>query len=285
MDPVCGLAEAHDLAGALKEGLAVLAEAEARMPGEPCATEARVSLLSQLGEWGKIRDLLQDDEANLDPASGLGMSYAEAVMRLGRPELARAMFNRALAIAPQNPYARLMLSEAQLATGDAAAAHATVAPLANSILAGEQELDLGRRAAAAAGYPDAAGYAARLASGSWKQVQAINAEGLAAVSRRDWSAAVSAWQRIGGTDDAEIQRRLAYALHRAGRSSEALAAADRMLALQPDNPDSLYLAGLVRTESGLDRVRGVALLEQASQRQPGNWRYREALAKAKTAAG
>ena len=96
---------------------------------------------------------------------------------------------------------------------------------------------------------------------------------------------MAAWQRIGGADDAEIQRRLAYALHRAGRSTEALVAADRMLALQPDNPDSLYLAGLVRTESGLDRARGVALLEQASQRQPGNWLYREALAKAKAAAG
>ena len=163
IEPICGQAEAYDMAGALKEGLDLLAEAEARMPGEPCVTEVRVSLLSQMGEWGKIRDLLQNSEANLNPASGLGMSYAEAVMRLGRPELARAMFNRALAISPQNPYARLMLSEAQLATGDAAAAYATVAPLARSVLAGEQELDLGRRAAAAAGSPDAAGYAARLA--------------------------------------------------------------------------------------------------------------------------
>ena len=195
------------------------------------------------------------------------------------------MFNRALAISPQNPYARLMLSEAQLATGDAAAAYATVAPLARSVLAGEQELDLGRRAAAAAGSPDAAGYAARLANGSWKQVQTINAQGLAAVSRRDWPAAIAAWQQLGGADDAEIQRRLAYALHRAGRSPEAVIAADRVLVLQPENPDALYLAGLVRTEGGLDRERGVALLEQASQRQPSNWLFREALAKAKAAAG
>lgn len=285
IEPICGQAEAYDMAGALKEGLDLLAEAEARMPGEPCVTEVRVSLLSQMGEWGKIRDLLQNSEANLNPASGLGMSYAEAVMRLGRPELARAMFNRALAISPQNPYARLMLSEAQLATGDAAAAYATVAPLARSVLAGEQELDLGRRAAAAAGSPDAAGYAARLANGSWKQVQTINAQGLAAVSRRDWPAAIAAWQQLGGADDAEIQRRLAYALHRAGRSPEAVIAADRVLVLQPENPDALYLAGLVRTEGGLDRERGVALLEQASQRQPSNWLFREALAKAKAAAG
>lgn len=285
IEPVCGQADIYDMTGQLKDGLALLQQADARMPGQPCVVEARVSFLAQLGEWGKIRDMLQNFESDLDPASGIGMSYAEAVMRLGRPELARAMFNRALAEDPENPYARLMLGEAQLETGDAASAYATLAPMARSVLAGQRELQLGERAAKAAGSPDATAFAARLAAGSWKQAQAINAQGLAAVARQDWPAAISAWQRLAAPQDPEVQRRLAYALHRAGRSAEAIAAADQALALDPENADTLYTAGIVRTESKLDQARGLALLEQARQREPDNWKVRDALAKAKAAAG
>lgn len=284
IEPVCGQAEALDLDGDLKRGLKLLDEAEQRMPGQACVTEIRVSLLAQQGDWAKIRDLLQDREGQLDPASGIGLSYAEAVMRLGRPELARALFSRALAVSPQNPYARLMLGEAQLETGDARAAHATLAPLARSILAGDRELKLAERAARKAGLPEAATYASRLAAGAWQQAQTTNAEGLAAVARQDWPAAVSAWQKLSGSDDPEIQRRLSYALHRAGRHAEAVVAADRLLAIQPENIDAIYLAGLVRTEGGIERERGLGLLAQASQRQPGNWLIRQALAKAKAAA-
>lgn len=283
IEPVCGQAEALDAAGDLKAGLKLLDEAEKRLPGQPCVTAIRVSLLAQQGDWGKIRALLQDSESQLDPASGVGLSYAEAMMRLGRPELARAMFSRALAASPQNPYARLMLGEAQLETGDARAAHATLAPLAGSVLAGERELQLAARAARSAGLPVAASYAARLAAGSWKQAAATNAEGLAAVARQDWPAAITAWQKLAASGDPEIQRRLTYALHRAGRHAEALAAADRLLTLAPENADAIYLAGLVRVEGGVERDRGLALLTQAHQRQPGNWLIRQALAKAKAA--
>lgn len=285
IEPVCGQANVYDMTGQLKDGLALLQQAEARIPGQPCVVEARVSFFAQLGEWGKIRDMLQNFEADLDPASGIGMSYAEAVMRLGRPELARAMFNRALAEDPGNPFARLMLGEAQLATGDAASAYATLAPLARSVLAGQRELQLAERAAKAVGSPDAATFAARLASGSWQQAQAINTAGLAAVARQDWPAAISAWQRLANPQDPEIQRRLAFALHRAGRTAEAVVAADRALALDPENPDTLYTAGIVRTEGKVDQARGIALLEQARQREPDNWIVRDALARAKAAAG
>jgi Flp pilus assembly protein TadD len=54
------------------------------------------------------------------------------LLRLGRAEQARAIYAKALLLSPQNPFARLMLAEAQLATGDAATAYATVKPLADS---------------------------------------------------------------------------------------------------------------------------------------------------------
>lgn len=286
IEPVCGQAEAMDQAGSIEPALKLLADADKRMPGQPCVAEIRLSLLSQQGEWGTIRDLLQGREGALDPTSPAGMTYAEAMLRLGRPEQARAMFNRALLASPQNPYARLMLAEAQLETGDAATALQTIAPLADSVLAGERELQLAKRAAEAAGSAAAAGYAARRAGGQWQAAQRANAAALAAEARQDWGAAITALQQLDGQgSDPDVQRRLAFALSRAGRHAEALTTADRVLARQPDNPDAIHLAGLVRVTGGIDAAKGLSLLEQAAARQPGNWQFRQTLAKAKATAG
>ncbi|MFX8945968.1 tetratricopeptide repeat protein, partial [Acinetobacter baumannii] len=78
------------------------------------------------------------------------------------PEQARAIFAQALLLSPQNPYSRLMLAEAQLATGDAATALRTIRPLSDSVLAGPREIDLALRAAQAAEDPSATALAARL---------------------------------------------------------------------------------------------------------------------------
>lgn len=286
IEPVCGQAEALDHAGSIEPALKLLADAEIKMPGQPCVAEIRLSLLSQQGDWGKVRDLLQNREGELDPASPAGMTYAEALLRLGRPEQARAIFSRALLASPQNPYARLMLADAQLETGDAAAALQTIAPLANTVLAGERELQLAERAAKAAKSAAAASYAARLAGGQWRAVQQINAAALAAEARQDWSAAITALQQLDAQGiDSEVQRRLAFALSRAGRHAQAISAADRLLSRQPENSDAIHLAGLVRVEGGIDMEKGRSLLEQAAIRQPGNWQFRQALAKAKAAAG
>lgn len=286
IEPFCGQAEALDFAGQIEPALKLLAAAEIRMPAQPCVTEIRLSLLAQQGEWSKIRDILQDREAELDPASTLGMTYAEALLRLGRPEQARALFNRALLASPQNPYSRLMLAEAQLETGDGVDALDTIAPLANSVLAGERELQLALRAARSIDDPSATDYAARLEAGQWRKAQDVNAAGLAAVARQDWGAAINAWQQLDAPgSDPEIQRRLVFALSRASRHADAVARADRLLALQPDNPDAVYLAGLARTAGGIEAAKGLTLLEKAVRQQPDNWQFRQALAKARAAAG
>jgi Tfp pilus assembly protein PilF len=111
------------------------------------------------------------------------MTYAEALLRLGHPEQARAMFAQALLLSPQNPYARLMLAEAQLAVGDAASALRTVRPLSDSVLAGPRELELALNAAKSAADPAAASIAARLQSPQLK----LNQFFVDALQRDDYS--------------------------------------------------------------------------------------------------
>lgn len=284
IEPFCGQAEALELGDQFDQALGLLADAEKRIPNQACVTEVRLTVWARQGKWTQIRDLLQDREDSLDPTSPVGTTYGEALLRLGRPQQARAIFNRALLASPQNPYARLMLTEAHVAAGDPAAALETVAPLADSVLAGERVLVLAEYAARATRSPAADRYAARLRSGSWRQAESLEAAGQAAMGRQDWPAAIEAWQGLAAQgSDPEIERRLAQALHRAGRSAEAIAAADRFRALQPNNPDAVYLAGLIRVESKSARAEGLALLELAAKRQPANFTYQQALSKAKAA--
>jgi tetratricopeptide (TPR) repeat protein len=188
------------------------------------------------------------------------------------------MFAKALLRSPQNPYVRIMLGEAELATGDGAGALRTIRPLADSALAGPRELDLAMRAGRAAHDPAGDAYAARLASPAFKASQAALGEAHAALARQDWAAAITAVQRVPGADsDAEAQKLLAFALGKAGRADEAIAHADRALELAPRNPDMLHLAGLVRLEAGRDREAMQRMLKQASEADPANRLFRAEL--------
>lgn len=66
--------------------------------------------------------------------------------------------------------------------------------------------------------------------------------------------------------ETELRLRSAYTLARCSRGGEALAEAQAALALSPEDPDALYLAGLLKLKT--DRPRGVALLQRAAGRAP-----------------
>lgn len=275
IEPLLARATLAEMAGKLDEAGSLVARAAAIAPNDGRVIELGVQVAAEKGEWEKVRKTLAPVEADLDPRSPNGLKYAEALLALDHPEQARAMFAKAVLLSPQNPYVRIMLGEAQLATGDGAGALRTIRPLADTATAGPRELDLAMRAARAANDPVAGSYAARLASPAYKAGQQALGEAGAALARQDWTGAIAAVQRIAGFEnDAQAQKLLAFAFSKAGRGDEAIQHADRALMIAPHNPDMIHLAGLVRLEAGRDREVMVRLLKQASEADPANRLFR-----------
>lgn len=286
VEPLTALASLADMRGEVDAAQAIVARAAKIAPSHPEVIDLTVLLASEKGDWETVRKTLAAQESTLDPRSANGMSYAEALLRLGHPEQARAMFAQALLLSPQNPYARIMLAEAQLAVGDAATALRTVQPLSDSVLAGPRELDLAVRAAQAANDPSAAALAARLRSPALKVNQQLVSAGQAALARQDWQAALNAFGQIPGHEnDAEVLRRMALAASRAGQADAALGYADRALELAPRNADMMHTAALVRLEAGRDRDQMLRLMKDACQLDPANRLFRADLARAVAANG
>lgn len=286
IEPLLALSDLADMRGKLDEASAYLARATAIAPRDSRVIRLTVQLASEKGEWEKVRMMLAPREASLDPRSLDGLTYAEAMLRLGHPEQARAIFAKALLLSAQNPYARLMLAESQLATGDGASALRTIRPLADSVLAGQRELDLAVRAAKAANDPTAGGLEARLRSPQLIEWQKLSAAGQAALARHDWAAAIDAYRRIPGYEgDAEVLKRLAFASSQAGRNDEAIGFADRALTIEPRNADMLHVAGLARLNAGRDREAALRLMERACELDPANKLFRADLARAATTSG
>lgn len=286
VEPLTALASLADMEGQVDAAQTIVARAAKIAPNHPEVIELTVLIASERGDWETVRKTLAGQEATLDPRSANGLSYAEALLRLGRPEHARAMFAQALLLSPQNPYARLMLAEAQLAVGDARTALRTIKPLSDSVLAGERELDLAVRAANAAHDPLAATLLARLQSPTFKAVQQMTNAGQAALVQQDWPAALAAFSQIPGHEnDAEVLRRMALAALRSGQGDIALGYADRALELAPRNADNMHMAALVRLEQGRDREQMLRLMKEAAQLDPANRVFRADLARAAAANG
>ncbi len=282
VEPLLGQAALADAAGRDDEVERLVKAAEAIAPDDVRVREWVVQVAQLKGDWATVRDRLAPYEASLDPRSADGLAYAEALLNLGQPEQARALFRRALAASPQNPYSRLMLAEAQLATGDARTALETVRPLAKAVAAGERELDLAERAARAAGSPEAAAFAQRRSG--LAETQRLMRQGEDAAARGQWPAAVAAYTALTARgEDAEVLRRLAIAASRAGQHDLAIASADRAMTLDETNPDMQFAAGVVRLDAGRDAPRGLALIEAALVADPKNTVFRARLARAKAA--
>lgn len=281
VEPLTALAGLADMQGQVDAAQAIVARAAKIAPTHPDVVDLTVQLASEKGDWETVRKTLVGRETTLDPRSANGMSYAEALLRLGHPEQARALFAKALLLSPQNPYSRMMLAEAQLAVGDARSALRTVQPLADSVLAGPRELDLAVQAAKASNDPSAAVLLARLQSGEFKANQQLIQAGQAALTRQDWQAALSAFGELPGHEnDAQVLRRMALAASRAGQADVALGYADRALELAPRNADMMHMAALVRLEAGRDRDLMLRLMKQASELDPANRLFRADLARA-----
>lgn len=104
----------------------------------------------------------------------------------------------------------------------------------------------------------------------------------------EWLSAIAIYEDLRrrlGDRDAALLNNLAWAYHRAGRSGRAVALAARAHALSPANPALADTYGWLLFETGRNRRRGLALLEQAAGQAPDAAGVRWHLALAYRAAG
>lgn len=279
-------AELFERIGKLDDAVKAADAANAVEPGHPVIVALRLRLAGKQGRWRDLRAWLQGQEDVLDPQSLQGQLYAEALLRLGQPEQARLFLGRALLMQPGNRHVRLLLGEALLAGGSADDAYETLVPLAASVLAKPEELALAEKAARAAGRPEADALRARLQSPAYRDLVKAADTGDAALRRGDWAGAASAYRSmLAAGEDATVLANLAYASCKAGRCGDAVALADRAVALAPDDPAILKAAALARLDSGSDRAAAVRLLRQAQQADPADGEIALLLRRARTGPG
>jgi tetratricopeptide (TPR) repeat protein len=275
------LREDGDLAGAQH----LVGQVDAIEPGNPRAELLGFQIMADREEWASVRRDLLPREATLTPGSPLSTIYGETLLRLGQSEQARMLFTRAVLHMPGDPSLRTMLAEAQLATGDARRAWATIAPLAAGTLATPDILDCALRAARRVRAPEAAGLAARLAPAALKATLAAMREGEQALAGQDWQRAAAVYSRLlARGEDAQVLNRLASAEIGLERPALAIAHADRAVALDPQNAQYLYVAAMARVTSGRDLPMARRLLETAKAIDPGDPAIVQGIQQAKAAA-
>lgn len=284
--PMLALARHYDGIGKLDEASKLVEQAAEVAPNDTEVDQMRIQLMSEKGEWEQIRLALQARESELEAGSPLSMTYGEALLRLGHAEQARILFRRAVLVLPGNPYARLMLGEAQLATGDAQGAWATLAPLAASTLAAPEVLERAAQAGRAVGAGEAEVLQARLDPARIRETMALVDQGENALAGRRWATAATVYERLlARGEDGEVLRRLALAYSGLGDAATAIRHADRAVSLDRRNADYLYVAGVVRLSAGRDLPEARRLLEAAASIDPRNAEIARELRKAKAAAG
>jgi predicted Zn-dependent protease len=276
-EPLLALARQLQVAGKLDEAMALVERADEVAGESPEVIETYVQVLAAKGDWAKVRATLLAGEAALDPTSPLGLTYGEALLRLGQPEQARRLFGRARLLRPHDPYVGYMLGEAQLATGDPVAAWRTLKPLSQSLLAPEPLLRASARAAEVVDADEAVALRARLDPARLGRHMALVSKAQGAMNRQDWRAAVVALQAIpGGATDPEILSGLALASSRMGQHAAAIGFADRALAQQPGEGSHLHMAGWTRLQAG-DASAARPYLQRAVEADPRDEEFRRDL--------
>ncbi|MGE5721102.1 MAG: tetratricopeptide repeat protein [Sphingomonadales bacterium] len=225
--------------GAMHEMLAETRRVLARSPGNPMAYYLQAMLAARAGNFALARSLYQRTQGRLDSQPAVMLLAGTIDYMIGDPRAAAARLAPLVDMQPDNPKARRLLAAAQWRSGDAAAALATIRPIADRPDADSYSLALAGNVLARIGNrKDAALYLTRAANPFGR--------GSAALFDAPADSAQLAALRgeaLAKPDDAEAQVALIRALLSAGLGSEALARARALAAANPGAPDTYLLVG------------------------------------------
>ncbi|HYW15096.1 MAG TPA: tetratricopeptide repeat protein [Allosphingosinicella sp.] len=188
---------------------------------------------------------------------------------LGPEALQRA--RQLQAAAPGAPDAHVLVGDALAIQGDYAAAAGAYRRAAN--LAFNEPVAL-RLIEALRNSGDDRGATKVLTLFLQQNPQNVSAQTMAAnsyMAARRWPEAIANYEAVRkrlGDNDATLLNNLAWAYAETGDYDRAIPLAQRAVALEPRNPVTADTLGWVLFRSGKDRVRGVALLEQAARGAP-----------------
>jgi tetratricopeptide (TPR) repeat protein len=188
---------------------------------------------------------------------------------LGPEALERA--RRLQAAAPGAPDAHVLVGDALAIQGDYAAAAGAYRRAAN--LAFNEPVAL-RLIEALRNSGDDDGAAKVLTLFLQQNPQNVSAQTMAAnayMQARRWPEAIAHYEAVRkriGNNDSTLLNNLAWAYAESGDFDRAIPLAQRAVALEPRNPVTADTLGWLLFRSGKDRVRGLALLEQAARGAP-----------------
>ena len=265
---------------AMEDVLSAATRAGAR---EPSLAWLQARLAAAKGDWKGARDRLQANEAALADRPEAGLLFAQALVRLGQPEQARAHLQPLLTRDPANLAVRRAMAEAALAANDPRGAVDALKPLAANPAARTEDLRLLADAARKAGDPDAARLAERARFPGPQELARTLADADAAMKAANWGNAIALYRRILSVTDgtsALVLNNLAFAESQVGNKPVALDLALRALKYAPQNPSVMDTAAWLLIETGKDRPRALTLLRAAAEKAPGNATIRRHLAEA-----
>ena len=269
--------------GRFKEMEEAAGQAAQVAPRNPQVAYLRARAALAQKDWEKVRTTVQPLEAELPELDPVRPLYAEALLRLGRPELAAAQLVPIVRAQQGNRQVAALLAEARLASKDPRGAMTALQAIADSPQARPEELALMARAAKAAGDPRAADYERRARQPAVQVLAADLSEADAAIRRGDWAKAAIAYDRIIAATDGRsvlVLNNMAYAQSMLGNHAKARDFADRALQLAPENASVLDTAGWVRFRSGQDLDEARRLLRRAAELAPQNQTIKLHLAEA-----
>ncbi len=285
-EPLLAQVDALERAGRAKEATPLLNQAAQLAPDSRDVAAMQLRIESSLGQWDKVAEYLQSVETTLAPASAEGMLYAEALLRIGRPEQSRAMLARVIQQEPGNSYAQRLMAEAQLATNDSDGAFASLQDLITGRFTPRPLLELAITAGRAAGEPGVEAIEQRLVDPDYLAFERNILAGDAAAKRGDWAGAAASYRQLLGFEvSAEILGNLSYACSMSGDHDAAIGFADQALMLAAGQPSMLHAAAFARIAGNRDLAKAKSLLEQALALEPRNLEFVVRLKTLEAAAG
>ena len=260
--------------------LSIIGKAHARLGDEAAAVHylaraaaprpsATAPLDDPLGD-GQLAAIRRDAAAWPDVAAPQVVLIRALLGRgLGPEALQRA--RRLQAAAPGAPDAHVLVGDALAIQGDYAGAAIAYRRAAN--LAFNEPVAL-RLVEALRNSGDDQGASKVLTLFLQQNPQNVSAQTMAAnayLQAKRWPEAIALYEGVRkrlGNNDATLLNNLAWAYAETGDYERAIPLAQRALALEPRNPVTADTLGWLLFRSGKDRVRGVALLEQAARGAP-----------------